>query len=51
MLATDPATSPQFLLQYTRSAGQHWAEEKGVPFSIVNEGSISFVDSFIQIIT
>ncbi len=34
-----------------RKAGQQWVEEKGVPFSIVNEGSVSFVDSFIQIIS
>ena len=33
-----------------RKAGTQWLEEKGVPFSIVNEGKVTFVDSFFQIV-
>ncbi len=33
-----------------RKAGDQWIEEKGVPFSMVNEGKVTFVDSFFQIV-
>ena len=33
-----------------RRAGDTWLEEKGVSFSLVNEGKVTFVDSFVQIV-
>ena len=33
-----------------RKAGNTWIEEKGVPFSMVNEGQVTFVDYFVQIV-
>ncbi len=33
-----------------RKAGTQWIEAKGVPFSIVNEGKVTFVDSFFSIV-
>ena len=33
-----------------RKAGTQWIEARGVPFTIVNEGKVTFVDSFIQIV-
>jgi len=33
-----------------RKAGQQWIEEKGVPFSMVNNGTVPFVDEFFQVI-
>ena len=33
-----------------RKAGTLWIEEKGVPFTITNEGDVPFVDMFFQVI-
>lgn len=33
-----------------RKAGTMWLEKKGVPWTIVNEGKVTFVDSFLQIV-
>ena len=33
-----------------RKAGTLWIEEKGVPFTITNEGNVPFVDMFFQVV-
>ena len=33
-----------------RKAGTQWIEEKGVPFTITNEGNVPFVDMFFQVV-
>ena len=33
-----------------RKAGQQWIEEKGMPFTITNNGTVPFVDDFFQVV-